>query len=274
MNILISYFSATGNTEFIARAMAARFEELGDKVELRSVTTPQSRKANPDFSEYDAVVFGSPVHIMRAPLIFRDWLAQLDGQGRRCAMFFSYGGFQTHPCHLNTAEILQSRGFQVVGSAEFTGEHTFNMVGWQALADRPGDEETSAARLYADQIRPRLAGVDPAVPDPFEPGHHTIEELDMMEQGQMQFLGNKAPSRSSSECQMCMLCEQLCPTGAMDAEKGVADKDKCMICLRCLKICSDQVLKFTDMSAVFQHKMERDGETPESLAAKTNSMFL
>jgi Fe-S-cluster-containing hydrogenase component 2 len=85
---------------------------------------------------------------------------------------------------------------------------------------------------------------------------------------------SKLPTRDGAECQMCMLCEELCPTGAMDAETGQADKSKCLVCLRCVKDCPDEVLVINDLTPVFHKKMEMDQETPETLRAKKSKIYL
>ena len=42
----------------------------------------------------------------------------LEGQGKKCAMFFTYGGFGVHPTHYSTRQILENQNFVVVSSAE------------------------------------------------------------------------------------------------------------------------------------------------------------
>lgn len=71
-----------------------------------------------------------------------------------------------------------------------------------------------------------------------------------------------------------MLCEEQCPSGAMDAEKGEVDKDKCILCLQCVQNCPDEALEVGDMSKIFAWKMNNDKETPESLRQKRGKLYL
>lgn len=91
MKLLFAYFSATGNTKKIADTMVKRFKEIGSKVENLDITLPEARQPEMDLSIFDAAVFGSPIHSMRAPRLVREWLDSLDGAGMKCATFFTWG---------------------------------------------------------------------------------------------------------------------------------------------------------------------------------------
>ncbi len=273
MKILVCSFSATGNTAKIAGAISERLARLGATVHGRDITAPGGRETPVSMDEYDAAVFGAPIHSMRAPRLVRDWLATLDGQGKKCAMFFTYGGFQIHPTHSTTAAILRDSGFVVVASADFPGKHTFNLGGWQAMTDRPGSMELDLAGEYAEAICKRFSGEDAAVVQELDPGPYSADQLDQFESFRHMMM-SKHPTRDGQDCQMCMLCQEECPSGAMDAEKGVADAKACICCLRCVQICPDDALHINDMSDFFNKKMSMDNETPDTLKAKQGRLYL
>lgn len=272
MKVLICYFSATGNTGQIARAVGEGLEKSGDQVELKDVTALEDRQQPLSLDQYDAVIFGSPIHSMRAPRLFRDWLATLEGRGKRCAMLFTYGGFQVHPAHFDTCRRLTDRGFVVVASADFPCAHTFNLGGWQAMQDRPDQQDLELAAEYGAKLRPRLSGQDQAVVSDLNPGPYSQEQLDEFETFRLK-MGAKMPSRHGAECSMCLLCQEQCPSGAMDAAKGEVDPAKCIMCLQCVKDCPDQALVVGDLSPAFQMKMDKDQETPESLRQKRGKLY-
>jgi ferredoxin len=210
---------------------------------------------------------------MRAPRLVREWLARQDGQGRKCALFLTYGAFQVHPAHYTTCEILKKSNFQVVASAEFPGAHTFNLGGWTAGVNRPDDSDLKVAREYAETVYRRFSGQDPGLIGDLDQGPYTEEQLDQFEGFRFRVL-TKLPTRDNEECQMCMLCEELCPSGAMDAEKGEANPAACICCLRCVRHCPDEVLKINDMRDIFRFKMEHDQETDETLRQKKSRIYL
>ena len=272
MRIALVYFSATENTAQVAEAIAARLTEKGDTVDIMDITLPDFREKRLDMSQYEAAVFGFPVHYLRAPRIAREWIARLDGQGKKCVTFFTYGGFRIHPAHFNTRQLLEDRGFHLVASADFPCKHTFNLAGWQAMIDRPDESDFKIAREFAEVIHARFSGEDPGVVGELEQKRYTEEDLDKFEQARFQ-LFSQFPSREGADCAMCLECEELCPVGAMDARTGQADRDLCIVCLRCLYICPEQALSVSDASFAFDFRMERDKETPETLRQKQGRIF-
>jgi len=106
-------------------------------VEELDITTPEARQPSLDLTSYDGVFFGTPVHACRTPRLVREWLAKLDGQGKKCSTFFTYGGFTVGPVHHTTRQILEKSDFTLVSSAQFLGAHAFNLGGWKAMEGRP-----------------------------------------------------------------------------------------------------------------------------------------
>ena len=226
-----------------------------------------------DFGGYDAVMFGAPIHSWRAPRVFREWLATLDGAGKKGAMFFTYGGFQVHPTHYSTRNILTGQGFVVVSSAEFLASHTFNIGGWKAVPDRPDESDFAVARDYAAAIHRRFTGEDPGILGELEKTEHPDEYLDAIESFRFKVL-TQIPTRNGEECSMCMACEEKCPSGAMNAETGEADPDLCIACLGCVDLCPDDALKINDMAGSFAMKMEMEKANPEDLHRKQSKIYL
>ncbi len=160
MKVLILYFSATGNTAKMAAVIEERLTEAGGKVTMSNITSYTNRQEKLDLSPYDAIVFGSPVHSRRAPRVVREWLRTIDGQGKKCAMFFTYGGFGVHPAHYSTREILEGQHFRVVSSAAFLGMHTFNLGGWKAMEGRPDERDFDIAKAYVERTYKRFSDED------------------------------------------------------------------------------------------------------------------
>ena len=273
MKILLCCFSATGNTAAIAEAVGRRLSELGAQVDTLDITLPGNREQPVDMTPYQAAVFGAPIHASRAPRVVRSWMETLDGQGKKCATFFSYGGFNVHPTHHSTREILSRRGFKLAASADFLGCHTYNLGGWRAMEGRPDASDVNMAEEFADKIFSRFSGKDPASVVDLNPGLFTEKELDNMENGRYKLV-SKLPTRDGAECQMCLLCQDQCPTGAMDAQAGRVDPNLCIVCLRCFKNCPDQALKINDLAAAFYKKLEKDKETLDTLKVKKSRLYL
>lgn len=272
MKVLVAYFSGTGNTRAVAREVIAALSAQGAEVLEKDVTALADRPAGMDLGDCDAVVFGLPIYVNRAPRPLREWLGTLGGGGRKCSTFFTYGGVNSHPAHRSTRAILESRGFDLVSSAEFVGAHTFNRNGWEAAPGRPADADFELAREYATRTLARFRGEDAGRPGSFPEGKAGDAALDQMEAGMKQAIP-KGPSRSGKECSMCMDCENLCANGAMDAAKGEADRDKCVLCLRCVELCPDGALAMADMSGMWKMVLEKNQTDKDTIASKKSELF-
>ncbi|MBA4366076.1 MAG: hypothetical protein C0403_00355 [Desulfobacterium sp.] len=44
-------------------------------------------------------------------------------------------------------------------------------------------------------------------------------------------------------CQHCGTCAELCPTGAIDPEKGAVNKEVCVDCMGCINNCPAQAVR-------------------------------
>ena len=273
MRILLCYFSATGNTARMAKTAGDAFRHSGAEVEERDITPLSARAMKIDLGPYQAFVIGAPIYSWRAPRVVRQWLRTLDGEGRKCSMFFTYGGFQVPPTHASTKQILEEQNFVVVSSAEFLGAHTFNLGGWRAMEGRPDASDFEVAKAYAHKTYRRFTGEDPGTLGEMERTLHTEEQLDSIETFRFTIL-TQLPSRQGEECSLCMICEESCPTGAMSAESGEAQPDKCIGCLACVAKCPEDALKINDMSENWASKLKMEKVTEESVRAKKSRIYL
>jgi ferredoxin len=203
----------------------------------------------------------------------RDWLRTLDGQGKKCSMYFTYGGFGVHPAHYSTREILIEQNFIVVSSAEFLGVHTFNLGGWRALGDRPNESDFVVASDYVELTHKRFTGEDDRILGELEKTEYTEEQLNSAEEKVRFKVITQLPTRGGKECSMCLNCEELCPTGAMEAESGEADKEKCIACLACVSNCPEKALKINDTSKSWSHKLDMEKVTEESLMELKSKIY-
>lgn len=273
MKILLCYFSPTGNTRHIARVITDRLDALGANVTDIDITSPASRDGALSLTGYDVFIIGAPIHSHRAPRLVREWLRRLKGGGKKAAMFFTYGGFTVHPCHHDTGNILTGAGFEVVASAEFLGKHTFNIGGWAAVPNRPDTSDDEVARQYAEKIFSRFSGEDPDRMDTLPTTDDTEEYLDAIEKFRFHAV-TQLPTRNGADCSMCMECERICPSGAMDAARGSADPNTCIACLGCVAACPEGALAINDLTQLWPMKLAGENETESSVNEKRSRMYL
>lgn len=274
MKIAIVCFSGTGNTAKIGEVIKEKLIGLGSEVDEYDITSYESRTRKIDFDTYQAIVFGMPIHSCRAPRVVREWMTTLNGKGRKCGMFFTYGGFGVHPSHYSTRDILRTQNFNVVSSAEFLGAHTYNIGdGWRAMIGRPDNSDFELAAEFAQKTYERFTGADTGILGDLEKSDMTEEFLDMIEGFRFKVV-SELPNRNGEECSMCMTCEDLCPTQAITAESGVADQSKCICCMGCVDNCPDGILKTNDFSASWQNKLEMHKTNEEEMNNLKSKIYL
>ena len=273
LKIALIYFSATGNTKKIADTIENYLTGQDVSVTKIDITSHESRKEPISLSKYDAVIFGFPIYSLRAPRVCRQWLEKLDGDGKKCSVFFTFGGFGKDPAHYYIKELLDKRNFTLVSTAEFLAVHTFNRCGWQAAEGRPNELDFNAAEEFTYKTLKRFTGEDPDTICDFNEPAYPSEQLDMAEKFRFKLI-TQLPAREAENCSMCMLCEKLCPTNAMDAKKGIAAPASCIACFRCVANCPDGVLHTNDISGTWENKLKMHNTTKEEIDQMESKIYL
>jgi ferredoxin len=207
---------------------------------LFNVTPYAVRQRALPLEGFDCFIFGLPVFSDFAPQVINEWLPTLDGRGRRCALFLTYGGRTTGYGHFHTMLLLEKAGFEVLFTAEFLGRHSMNACGWEILPNRPDESDFAVARDYADLAIAKFTQDSPQVLHLQKPFQYpnAVEMLAQPPASPERRWTN--PIRSAQTCSMCMRCATECPAAAFNAESGLSDPIKCIECMHCVYICPDR----------------------------------
>lgn len=273
LKIAVIYFSATHVTRSYAGTIYADLMARGCRSRQIDVTSFSARQTRLPVDEFDAFIFGFPVFADFAPSVINDWLATLDGQGKPCAMFFTYGGRTSGYAHFHSLSLLEAANFRVRFTAEFLGRHSFNVAGWRALPNRPDERDFSVAREFAALAVERFStgGADGfTLQKPF--GYpRALEELRAKERGQERRWTN--PVRVG-DCSLCGACEEECPNQAIDHLTGESDPVKCIECMHCVYICPDRVLKVDDQMGPFYPMFLREWNLTDEIMEHKQSKII
>jgi flavodoxin len=129
MEIGIIVYSKTGNTYSVAEKLQKKLKADGHSVELGEVKPVDEVKPRenitfenkPEIDEYDAVIFGSPVHAFSLAPAMKEYLNQIQSlEGKKVACyvtkglpFHSTGGKQAIS---QMTEIIQSKDGNLLGT--------------------------------------------------------------------------------------------------------------------------------------------------------------
>lgn len=172
MKILNLYYSATGNTENVARHIAEALEKEGHTVETRKI----AEGMEVELFDYDFVLAGSGVYewLPGQPVVkvFGDLRRKYFQAGRlkpasprvpgkKAAVYVTYGGVHTGmneavPAAKYMAQLFDHLGFDLVGEWYFVGEYKpegfqeFNLNGRMGdIRGRPNADDLKAAAELA-----------------------------------------------------------------------------------------------------------------------------
>jgi len=250
MKIALIYFSATNNTANMANFIAKKLESLEKnlKVDEINITNYSERQHKIDIDQYNALFFGFPIYAWRAPKLVRDWLQTLEGKGKKCSVFFTYGGVESGAAHFNIKQILEEQNFQLVSTAEFVCKHTYNCGGWKLMENRPNTSDFKVAEEYTKNTYEKFLDKDNGIVQIENP---KISEGILLRLEKAVAKALNPPSREGEDCSLCGVCESLCPANAMDSDLGEADPNICIRCYRCFINCPDNALKIEDLYPIF-----------------------
>ena len=272
--IAVVYFSATNVTHTYAGVMKEALLHHGCEVRLFNVTAYASRREPLPIDDFDGFIFGFPVFDDFAPSVINAWLPTLDGQGKRCAQFFTYGARTTGYAHFHTKLLLEQAGFQVLFSAEFLGRHSFNVGGWRILPDRPNEQDFAVAREYAALALERVSQDAPAVFRLQKPFGYERTMAALENRQKTTGPGWTHPRRAADECSMCRDCETGCPAQAFNADTGLSDPERCIECMHCVYICPDRVLKVDErMKEAYEEFLSSWHLTEDMMNAKKSRII-
>lgn len=227
------YFSPTGNTKKIIHAMLP-----GDKniqihhfnISLKPTREKFKRtladlKISPDFW-----IFGSPVYSGQLPVLFKQNITDIQGEGRPAAGIVTYGNKSYGIAPSQMQGLLIRNGFNVIALAAFIGEHSY-CEKFHVGLQRPNGKDLQIAKHFGQKI--------------FYSSYLHTKNLKL--NGKIDFTaklmpeGGPKPFVNPNLCKDCRICINNCPTQAIDPEtknfKNTTAKKECISCMSCVKRC-------------------------------------
>ena len=238
-SVAAMYFSPTGTTQRVVARIAEAVSDAicpGKAPAHRDFTLPRARSEPASFGEGEIVVVGVPVYAGRVPKVLLEYLGTLRGNGALAVAVVVYGNRDYDDALLELADLLESGGFLVVAAAAFIGEHSYS----QAVAQgRPDDDDLALATEFAARVSTKLSGAVPiekAVVKGSRPYRELAVSIDL----------SNAKPQTSSACQECKQCVDVCPMGSIDPDDVSRVDGICIRCNACVKTCPSGARSFSD----------------------------
>lgn len=259
-NVYGMYFSATGTTEKIVKAVSMRAASLltpGKDAELIDFTLPDSREKSYGFGESDLVVFGVPTYAGRVPNVLLPFLKErISGAGALSVPVVLFGNRNYDDSLIELESILVSDGFVPVSAGAFVGEHSFSYV---LAAGRPDEDDMKVAYDLADRTSDKISNLDPEHIEPvkvkgedpirpyYTPRDRNGNGIDI----------RKVKPVTGPECDRCGVCSEVCPMGSISKDDPSVLTGICIKCGACVKKCPKKCKYFDDENYLYHmHELE------------------
>ena len=244
---MILYFSATGNSKFIAEELASR---TGDE-SLNLLKRIKTRDYSPIKSEKPFVIC-VPVYVCEMPSFINELIRNTPFEGSKDIYFiFTSGGYSGISSHL-ARRLARKKGLNYMGSADFKmprnyiANDTYPELSVDEINKRIEDSYKLIPEI-ADDISANKKLVKRSkhvwlfellITLPFTPVWTRIK------QGVKKF-------SAGDKCVGCKKCANLCPLNVIKPdEKGrpVWDASMCAHCMSCIQNCPVEAIEYGDIT--------------------------
>ncbi len=242
MNVVLIYFSQTGNTRRVAEKMAEAFREAGHVTRTVSL-----KKASPqDVVAGDLLGIGTPCFSSQAPTPIKAFLQNLPPLDHKRAFVFATSGGAPGRVLYDLTRLLQSKGADIVGGFLTRGElHHPAPCLHGRMPNRPDAEDFAQARRFATAVIEHVAAGRPGPvaesrPDTFKPRGGFYDFVGLISTDGFLRLMLPKPKLDPARCNQCQWCVYECPTHNITLQPYPSLGDECIRCYRCLTGCPQQ----------------------------------
>lgn len=258
--VKIAYFSGTGNTEYVAKLLAKKFEAQKEKVEISRIKL-RNQKFSLENTTYFIIL--SPIHSFDLPWPVYKWLKNVQCKETKTTIILvSAGGYISE----NSGAIRKIRSILKKKRCKIIYEDMVRMP----LNCFSGMKE--------DEIRKILSELPEKVEQIFENITNNVKkEIQSTLKGR--FLSkisifekgfSKIFSKGyivSEKCTLCNLCIENCPTGNIYLKNNkIRFGIKCSLCLNCIYNCPEKAIS----QKMFPFMVIKDGYSIEKFLKTKN----
>ena len=221
------YFSPTGTTQSILRAVAQSFST---EIVEHDLTDYAAREVQLELGEDDFVLFGFPVYGGRVPETFRKRMKGIKSRCTPAALIATYGNREYEDALLEVKGISEENGFLPIGAAAIVTEHS---VIRSIAAGRPDAKDRVFIEDFYSELKRKILAI---------PSEKIFAKLTVpRKKPYRRYMKLPMAPVAMASCTACGFCVKRCPVGAIDAQNPrKTDKDKCIGCMRCVRVCSQK----------------------------------
>lgn len=262
MDVLILYYSGTGNTKFACDAARLAMEKAGHDVTMETY----AQAPEPAFEKFDLLCFAVPVYEWApAKNVERFVRAMPALEGRRCFILTTSAGATGQATPLFT-RMLQDRGLEVIGDLNLVCPDSWGGTRrWSYTHDEETPTVESVRELAAFALRmldlAEALGENRDVELPVyrvrPTGLYVASRLSRLPPLPAMKMGRKKVDESA--CTECGVCARNCPAGAIALDPFPRFARECIACWRCINTCpTDCITTLLDSNKHYKGIADRE----------------
>ena len=237
IKIATIYFSPTGTTKKVIDYIV---KGIGGEV-IKSIDLTKrdnrERKQGLSFVDIDLIIIGAPIYGGFLYKEFRNYIKYLDFQGKCTIGITLYGNATTMFATQELISIIKRGNGSLLAYGEFVGEHSYSCKDIPVAKGRPNDDDLQTALIFGETIREKLLDMDTQHfynrVSLFEKIINFIADIKPVHSGKRIFT---IPYTDKEKCINCHKCLKICPKSCID-EDIKTNKDECIVCMACVKNC-------------------------------------
>lgn len=249
-SVAIFYFSGTGNTWWLGKALERKFNERNIQTQFIEIDSEFVTQYIDRVDAFDIVGFGYPIYGSDCPLKFWSFLNTLPLVEKKDSFVFTSMLAFSGDGALVAERHLKKRGFNLKQAVNIKMPNNLKLP-YPIIDQFPiySEEETEQILMKAEKKIERL--IDKIINrDHWIEGRGPLGILGgVIQRGSVVLLGWSRWARNffvdNEACTQCMLCVDDCPTGNIRYEDGeFVWGEKCICCLRCYNLCPIDAIQY------------------------------
>lgn len=247
------YFSGTGNSRF---ALHRLLESLGQPYTLHSIEEAEASQA---LAGHSHILLAYPVYYSSIPLILRDFIKRnAPAFAGKYVFLLATMGLWCGDGTGYVARILQKLDAHILGGLQLKMP--------DCIADIPLlKRHFEKNKALLEDAKQKISGAAEDV----KAGHYPQEGLSFAAHmaglfGQRLYFGHHGlryhqyPKIDRQKCILCQKCVKVCPMQNLgEKDKAIVGNNKCTLCYRCANLCPTQAITLFGKKVYAQHRLSQ-----------------
>lgn len=240
MKAKLFYFSATGNTKFVADRFKEQFNKYGRELDLVNIENGEAA----DLTDCKYLIIGTPIHSELPPRVVIDFVGKLpEGKTDIKCIVYSTQGANGAASVEYLKRMLTKKGYSVLIQTSFRMANSY-YFGFGI--ERTEDEIARYCKAVEEKVK---LVVEKLFKDEYVKEKASSIRLffsKMTSDGFYKLLPRLSANLASTEsCTKCGLCLRNCPKGNITLEEGRAIfHTQCIMCARCIHVCPGNAITY------------------------------